>query len=506
MGIRDSIAGKIVKWAQKRQYAAAKTSLSTGGWNPVDERVNEILGSSNANLRSRARQLVRDMPAMATAIDRLEEFTIGTGLTLQSRIIDPSTGKLAKSLNQSIEDAWNYWCEEADASGKLHFNEIQQLFCRNANEVGEYVAIKKYDNRRNRYLPYSLMILEADDLVSYSAETATGNEINQGVEYNKRTGEVIAYHFENSDRWKKPIRVLKDQVVIGFKTLRPGQLRGVTPLAPAILLAHSLRDYLEAEIASAQKAARWLAFVTSADPDATMKAFGAAQSSTYQDTGGNYKHTMEMGHAIVDFMRTGEDVKIADHNRPGDSFKPFVKFIQQTFAATVGVTYELLSGDYYDAKYTAARVSRNDMNRGLNVSRTRIERQLCNNIRKEFMNWAVMTGKIDLPNYFSNPAPYFRSVWLGDGQELLDPLREGRAQSDAMADYRKSPQEIIVGSGRDPEQVLDEFAEWNEMLKERDLPTAEEKKQALQTNPSAVAPGTGNLDGKKSIKLLGANK
>ena len=496
MAAREAI--NKVQSARSAQYAAAKTSLSTGGWTPVDTKINTLLSGSLTALRARARQLVRDMPAMSTAVDRIVDFEVGSGIKLQSKVKDPSTGKLSKGINQKIEDAWKYWCDEADASGLLHFNEIQQVCCREEVEVGEYILVKKMAKERGRYLPLSLMMLEPDSLSSFSAKPIQGNEIHEGVEYNKQTGAVLAYHFEDPDRWKKTLRIPADQVIIGYKTLRPHQLRGVTPLAPVILMAHSLRDYLDAEIASAQKAARWLAFVNSPDPAATMSALGAAASSTYSDSAGNSKYTMEMGHAVVDFLNAGESVTIANHNRPGDSFSPFVKYLHQTFAAAAGVTYELVSGDYSNAKYTGARLARNDMLKGLAVRRARFVRQLCENVQKEFMDWAVLTGKLDLPGYFANPAPYMRSVWMDDGVESIDPLREGRARNDAVDMKLESPQEGIVERGRDPEQVLDEIQEWQEMLDDRGL-TPEIVDTGLQTNPAKVGAAEG--DGMKTLPL-----
>lgn len=479
---------------ERTQYAAAKSSLSTGNWNPNDPKVNTVISNSVANLRARARQLVRDMPAMATAVRRVEEFTVGNGITLQARVKDPSTGQLAHAVNQKIEDAWKMWCDEADYGRRLHFYEMQQLACRQELEVGEYVIVKRASQSADRYLPFSLLMLEPDQLTGYGATPLPGNEIIQGVEYDPRTGRAAAYHFEDPDRWKKALRIPANQVLLGFQTLRPGQLRGVTPLAPVILLAHQLRDYLEAEIATAQKAARWLAFVTSPDPEGAMSAFGAAVQSVTTSAGTESKYTMEMGHAVIDFLRSGEEVKIADHNRPGDSFEPFVKFILRAFAAAVGTTYELVSGDYYDAKYTAARVSRNDMLQGVRIRRGRLIRQFCEPVKKEFMDWAVITGKLDLPGYFNNQASFLRSVWMEPGMEHLDPMREGRAEADAVNAKLRSPQEVLQARGRDPEQVLDEWAEWQQMMDDRGLQSVS-KQSNLKSNPAAVAEEAGNNDG-----------
>jgi lambda family phage portal protein len=276
----------------------------------------------------------------------------------------------------------------------------------------------------------------------------------------------------------------------------------VTPLAPVILLAHQLRDYLEAEISTAQRAARWLAFITSQDPASTMAAFGSLAVPTDEAEHGE-KYTMEMGHAIIDFLRTGEQVTIANPNRPGDTFEPFVKFILRAFAAAAGVTYEMVSGDYRDAIYTGTRVSRNDMLKGIKLRRGRLIRQLCEPIRKEFMFWAVTSGRLDLPGYIGNQAYWDRSVWMEPGMEQLDPLREGRAESDSVKNKLRSPHEVLQARGRDPEQVLDEWAEWKQMLEDRGLDESEGQSQ-LKTNPDAVA-GQDDRTASQKLRRIDAN-
>lgn len=484
-----------------RSYAAGKHNVGGDTWLPADRNVNDTIASSVRLMRARARQLVRDMPAMGTAVTRLEEFTVGPEILLQARVKDPVTGKLDKTLNQKIEDAWAFWCDQADDARRLHFSEIQQLCCRGEVEAGEYVVIKKYSRSGSRYLPFSLSLYEPDQLVSYGGTPLPGNEIHQGVEYDPRTGRALAYHFEDYDPSSvlggkvsaaSVTRIPAEQCIVGFKSIRPGQLRGVTALAPAILLAYSLREFVENEMNAAAKAARWLAFVSSPDPAATMEAFGAALTPG----GGERpeKYTMEFGSAIVDFLKSGEQVTVANSNRPGDAFAPFVRWVVQTFAATVGTTYELLSGDYSDAAYTGARVARNDMLAGIRVRRARLVRQLCEDVRREFLRWGVLTGKLDLPGYFANPAPFLRAVWLGPGMESLDPLREGRADIESVDKLLKSPQEVMLARGRDPEQVLDERKEWDEMLAERGLEPAAPS-GGLKTNPATVAKGTGAGDG-----------
>ena len=90
--------------------------------------------------------------------------------------------------------------------------------------------------------------------------------IDQGVEYDKMTGRVIAYHFTDPDGWGRVTKVLAKDVVHGFETRRPGQLRGISPWTPGVILAGDLNSYIGATVDTAKLAAKWLALVDTPDP------------------------------------------------------------------------------------------------------------------------------------------------------------------------------------------------------------------------------------------------
>lgn len=482
-------------WAalRGRQYAAAKSGGSIGNWAAFSQNVNLEIGTSQRAINARVRQLVRDMPHAARIVNVLAKWIVGPGLVLQSRVKD-SSGALNKTLNTAIEDAWKWWCDEADLAGRLHLYDLQSLCVRQLSEIGEFCVIKTATSAPGRYLPFALRSVEADRIADWRSVPLPGNEIYAGVEYDPRFGKTMAYWFSDDStvgllyggQTLNSVRIPADRVIHGFESLRPGQLRGVSPFAPGVLLAHSLRDYLEAEIDAAKMAARWLAFITTPNPEATMGAFGAKA-----DTKDSTRRVEEIGTAIKEYLLPGEEVKLADHNRPGDAFTPFTKFVLQTFACLMDLPYELVSGNYDGLNYSVLRGIRNDFAQSLATMRARFVRQFCSPIQRSFMGWLALTGKVELPGYFENPYPYLRSVWLGPGMAPVDPLKEGRADLDAIGGLLRSPQETILERGRDPEEVLDEIQEWNQQLQERGLEVAEPS-QPSKSNPAALMDDQGD--------------
>lgn len=472
----------------KRQYAAAKTNRLTGGWNPVNVNVNTVIGASNTAIKGRVRQLVRDFPYFARAVNVLTNFTVGPAITFQSRVRDAS-GKINKRVCQQIEDGLSFWMDEADVAGKLHYYDIMRLAKRQDVESGEFVIVKTEPRDRNRFCPFALQVYESDWLTSqndtyfgsgrFMAAAKNETEIWQGVEYYKNTGEVTAYHFTDPDSWGKTVRVPAENVIHGFDTLRPGQLRGVSPFAPAILVAHDLSDYMDAEIDAAKMAAKWLGFVETPDPG----SFQALRAMQNPDNTSQMLENLE--NAIIEYLRPGEKVTLASNNRPGDSFSPFSSLILRMVAVTVGISYELLTGDYQGLNYTVLRGIRNDLIQEFKPVQQRHIRQFCWPTIKPALDAMVLNGRVNLPGYFINPYPYFNGQFVAPGMPPVDPLKEGKANTEQIDSLNKSPQEVAAERGRDYEEILDEIQTAREMQKERGLEPLSISK-ASQTNPASL--------------------
>lgn len=160
---------------QGRQYAAAKAGRLVYGWTPAQATVNDEIRTSSAVVRARIRQLVRDFGPIARAVDILETLVVGPdGYAWQSKHI----------RRAELETAMRRWSEQADAAGRLHFCELQQLAERQICECGEYLFLKV--RNRKAWAPFQLLALEPDRLASPTGSVA--DNIDQGVEYEALTG------------------------------------------------------------------------------------------------------------------------------------------------------------------------------------------------------------------------------------------------------------------------------------------------------------------------------
>jgi len=466
--IKRQISRSALSNISKRssQYAAAKTNRMTGSWSPVDSNVNTIIGNSASAVRARVRQLVRDFPYFARAVKILTDYTVGEGIIYQARVQN-ANGDLDNKTNTLIEDAFNFWADEADVAGKLHYYEMMALAKRQDIESGEFLLIKVTSRARNSYIPFALQIYETDWLTDVGTKASNKyNEITQGIEYHIQSGAVVAYHFSDPDGWGKTIRVKAENVIHGFDTQRPGQLRGISSLTPCVMVAHDLGAYMDAEIDAAKMAAKYLAFVKTGDP--YTRQFGRVETDSDSD-----QQIEEMENAIIEYLAPGEDIQVASNPRPGSNFPPFVKLILTMMSVTTGVPYELLSGDYGGMNYSTSRTVRNDFNQQLRPIIKRHVRHFAQPTFKTFLDYAVLSNKISLPGYASNPWHYQKCEWQPPGMESIDPLRETKARIDE------------VKNGFSLETVYREIARAKTMADELGL-DFKETKTALANNPQAV--------------------
>ncbi len=463
MAARELIQGK-------RQYAAAKPGI--GGWTPIDSDANTEIRTSSPQVRRRVRQLVRDFPYFGRAIDVLTALTVGQGYILQSNALPGE--ERSREVRTVIEDAFKRWQDEADIAGKLSFPEICQLAKRQELETGEYFLIKRQAKDSKRYLSFCLQAIEADRLTSNGTPTDRANEIDQGVEFNPETGQVLAYWFETDTR---PMRVSASEVIHGYVMQRPGQLRGISPFAPGVLAALELGQYLAAEIEGAKMAAKYLAFIETPDLAGFQDLRGVTPGTTPRNE--------YLENAVLEYLRPGEKINLASHNRPGNNFDPFVRLVLRMLSVTTGVPYEMLSGDYSGVNYSTMRVCRNDLNQILKIHHGRMIEHLCTPIFREVLRQAVLAGRLNLPGYWADPSKYSKAKWVPPGMESIDPLKESKAHVDQLNSLLRSPQEIAAARGRDYEELLDEILESERMIADRGLSRGEVS-TALVGNPAAI--------------------
>ncbi len=493
-GIASSDNGvhRLIRPSQSRHYAAASMGRLVGDWVPSAQDVNALIGGASPLVRARVRDLVRNFPPFTAAASAIATYSVGSGSRFQS-LVTKADGTPDYALRNKIESRYRAFMDEADIAGQLHFYEMVMLAQRQEVENGEAI-IRFAKPRRRKTFPFALHMIEADDLVSHlDFKTDDNSEIQQGIEYDIRTGERLYYHFQKKagltrlyDTWREPA----ENVIHFFQTLRPGQLRGISPLAAAVMIAYDMNEYIGAEIDASKLAAKWLGFITTTDPQmfqmTHMSTTGRGTSPLMAEALGRGEID-EVENAIIDYLRPGEKVEFAPNaGRMTDSFERFVAFCLRMLSIVARVPYELVSADYSELNYSKAKMSQNDFSKFLFPRKFAIEHHIERRVFKQFLAFEALTQDY-LPGYFTNPARYQPAMFVPQGLTSPDPLRDGKANIDKLRAGLVSHIDLILADGRDPEQVVEQNKLWAELCIEHGVnPLTGMPSTAMANNPAAL--------------------
>ena len=472
MGFLKEVYEIYKDFNKERKYAAAKNSPTMGLPSTTAGTVNDEIETSWDTVTERTLALVRDFPIFAGAVASMEAFVIADGLKPQVSVVK-NDGSPDPKKSQEIEKAFLRWANDpsrCDSAGKMTLWEMQALSTRMEGEFGEFLFIENYSKNN-----YSITAAEPTTLDDTGfrefVTTGKGSVIWRGIEYNPKNHKVLAYHFRdpndaNSFYNANTIRVPANRVKHGFKTLRAGQLRGISPFASAILSTYQLRDYMGSELAAQNMSSKWMAWVT-APPSGQWSDLSNRNNIEYNSAYSNYVKSLD--YATIEYLKPGESVTLNTQQRSSGAFKEFNETIIRYIAASVQMPYELLSQDYSGLNFTTLRAVRNDFKQHLKPQWNRKISQFCQPVYDAWLKHAVLTGEVKINDYFRNPEKYHSVKWITPTLEQIDPMKEFGAELLKVRSGMKSPQSVIKEMGDDPDKVLEDMDTWRNKVNELDL-------------------------------------
>ncbi len=356
-----------------------------------------------------------------------------------------------------------------------------ELAKRQDGENGEFLLIKRMSKDKGRYLPLCYQMIESDWLTGESAKAAGRNTIDQGVEFDPVTGEIAAYHIADPDGYST-VRILAGDIIHSFQTLRPGQLRGISPFTTGVLIASDIGNIIDSTLDTAHMASKYLALITTGDVEGRQN--GVDDSGSESD--GEDEKIEELENAIIEYLRPGEDIKFPNNSGPGVEFSPFVKFNLRMLGVATGVPYDILSMDTSDLNYSKGKMVRTDFAHALKPMQMRHIRGFCNPTIKPFYDTLALSGRVSMPGYFTNPAVWQKAGWQPPGMESIDPAKETKGRIDGIKNGLTSEIEDARKRGRDYEEIIKEKAEAERIRKSYGVVIEDETSTAIQSNPAAL--------------------
>ena len=414
---------------------ARRDRRQTKEWNTVGGSADAVSLDDLPVLRDRSRDLLRNAPLATGAVNTLVTNIIGTGLRPQSHIDRTALRQYLKS-----DDAMEKWESEAerifamwagnadcDITRGQTFTELQALILRSCLESGDVFVLRKYRERKDNPFGTSLQIVEADRVAT---PDSTNDKVIAGVEIDT-DGAPSAYHILNNhpddhnsemgESAKVPAFDTdgRRQVLHIFTRTRPGLTRGIPYLAPVIESLKQLDRYTEAEIMAAVISSMFTIFVKSETEG------GLDPLASNAPKGNDYK--LSPG-AILD-LQSGEDIQIANPNRPNQAFDGFVQSILRQVGVALEIPFEILI-KHFTASYSAAQAALVEAWKTFSTRRKWIATQFCQPVYEMVITEAIAKGFLEAPGFFADPfvrAAYLGADWIGPPRGQIDQLKEIRA-------------------------------------------------------------------------------
>jgi lambda family phage portal protein len=463
----------------RRNYAGAQVNRLTTDWVSQGTSADAEIKNSLRVLRNRARALVRDSDFAKSALRAVRNNVVGQGIKHQAQVRMIRGGRLDERLNAQIEYEFKKWgkAENCHVGGTLSWGQIQQLCLNSMIESGEVFVRLVRQPFGNSRIPFALEVIEADLLDDdYTGLEQNGNRVRMGVELDDWS-RPVAYHFLNyhpgdyqfsSDQIakKRRTRISADEIIHLYSIDRPGQTRGVTAFASAIMRLNNLKGYEEAEIIAARASSAMMGFVRTPDQE-------LFEDGTFED-----QSVLDFAPGSIRRLAPGEEMQFFSPSRPDDAFTPFVAQMLRAVASGVGCSYTQVSSDFSKSNYSSSRLELLETRAHYKTLQQYMIEKLCQPIYERWVEMAVMSGQLRMPAFDMDPDRYYECKWIAPAAQFVDPQKEAEAYKSMIRSGIMTLSQVIALHGGDFEEVMRQRA--------HELATMDELGIVLDSDPSAV--------------------
>lgn len=404
------------------------------------------------NLRARTRDLARNAPLVAGALETKLTCMIGPGLAPHPRIDRKFLGLTDAQADEWQAQASRLWWAWAgstrcDIRRRGNFAHLTWIVARSWLTNGDHFVRRRNLERAGDLFALKLQQIEADR-VSTPDNVQETPTFKEGIEFDA-DGAITQIHVASrhpGDSNDFTAKAWAPQQMFGPITGEPlilqiglfdrdGQTRPVSVFAPVIEALKQLTRYAGAELDAAVATSFISAFIESADGESDLlgdmgtpknPAVGLQGSDA---TASDDRH-MHLAPAAIFQLEKGEKLQSFNPNRPNANFDPFFRAFCSIIGAAVELPHELLI-KHFTSSYSASRGALLEAWRSFRTKRSLV---LIDQFAQPVYDWliteAVARGYLVAPQFWSSPLvkrAYLECAWSGPIMGQLNPLDEANA-------------------------------------------------------------------------------
>ncbi|MDF9907633.1 UNVERIFIED_ORG: lambda family phage portal protein [Pseudomonas reinekei] len=455
-------SGFLIPSNIKASYEGAAEGRRSASWDAPDAGFNSIAIPALRNLRSRSRAAVRNDPYAFNIIDKRVSNLIGTGITPRPKTQDDE-------LRHLLQELWADWTEESDADGLTDFYGQQALIARTVETAGEcFIRLRPRSLDEGLVVPLQLQVLAPEFVPHDKFEMArNGNIIRAGIEFSPDSRRVAYWMYRSHpgdvssliSGYNQLVRVPASQVMHIFEPVEPGQLRGLPRLSPVLKRLRSLDNYDDAVLFRQEVANLFAGFIKKPSPDDIQTPVDPVTGAPLSLASDGFTPMVALEPGTMQELLPGEEVEFSTPPDAGNNYADFMRQQLMAAAAGAGMPYEILTGDMREVNDRALRVVLTEFRRRLEQLQFGVYvHQLCRPVRAAWMDMAVLSGAVLLPDYTQRRREYLRTRWVPQGWAYIHPVQDVQSRTMEVNAGFASRSEMVLRTGYDAETVDEENA------------------------------------------------
>lgn len=451
MGWVQSLFAPVSRWLDSlRSYDAASHRRPNSNWAARNESGELTDRFARDDVRARARDLERNSDLCRSVLYAYKRNVVGRGYTLRAKTPD-------SALNKQLEELWREWCRarNCDVTGEQSLNQILRMAVERKRVDGGLLFVWRYT--REGLLPFQVQMFEVDELdINQITPKHPGNRVVGGVEYN-RYRKPVGYWIRQYDLegWQiiDPVYLPAKEVYFYKSKRRPSQLREMSDLSPTINRVRDTNEFITAVSIKERIAACLAIFIKRNVP-----AGGLGRGVVRTESGKVDYEGISLSPGMIKEMGAGDGIEVVDPKSASTDASAFLKLQQGLISAGQGLSYEAVSRDMSQATYSSARQNAIE-DEAAYTEEVELICELLTEMYGQFVLSAVLSGAVDIPDFWDNKRAYLAHSWVRPPKKWIDPTKESNANKIALQSGQKTFQDICAESGKDWQDAIDEYAE-----------------------------------------------
>jgi lambda family phage portal protein len=446
-------------------YKGARMDQWGGDWNVPQLSASQLLRMDLTTLVDRSRDLVMNNTTAARVPTLFAENVTGKDGIIYQAAVKFANGNYNDRANTALEDSWEQWaCDPAmvSADRRTTWHEVQMLLDQVEATDGETFLrlLPGFDNR----FGFAVQVLDTDQIDRrYNVDPKPGqNAIVMGVEVDV-WGAPVAYHVwpnhpSEVARRGARMRIPASEIIHSFLAHRPGQVRGVPWLAPAVVELVHLGEYAESEVMAARVSAAKMGFIEN-DGDPIGDPNNPKQNPRWDASPGT-----------IEQLSAGQKFKEWNPLHPNGNFDTFEKAIVRRVATSLRLSYMSMSGDLSQTSYASGRLGFLAERMVYQMLQARRIRGIVRPVHAAWLTQALLRGLVDYPSF--DPVLMGAANWHPRSFPGIDVEKETNAADHQVSMGVDTLTRLAAEMGRDIEDIAKERAREIAIFKKYGVPTA----------------------------------